>query len=101
MDDPIFVFMATLDSEKEEDKLEEMKDESNWQKANPMFHEPMGEYARELYRTVKRQYVSLRNSKPSATIRFMAKRMNSPATDLETSVATWEEIQATNRPFQI
>lgn len=99
LDDPIFVFMATLDSEKEEDKLEEMKDESNWQKANPMFHEPMGEYARELYRTVKRQYVSLKNSKPSATIRFMAKRMNSPATDLETSVATWEEIQATNRPF--
>src|SRR5699024_7992894 len=33
--DPLFVFMATLDDD------EEMDDPSNWQKANPMFHEPM------------------------------------------------------------
>lgn len=99
LDDHLFVFMATLDSVKEEDKLEEMKDTSNWQKANPMFHEPMSDYAAELFRKVKQQYISLRNSKPSATIRFMAKRMNSPATDLETSIATWAEIQATNKPF--
>lgn len=90
-DDHLFVFMATLDSE------EEMEDESNWQKANPMFHEPMSDYARELRRIVKRQYTSLGNSKPSARIRFMTKRMNCPATDLETSVATWEEIEATSR----
>src|SRR5699024_10138302 len=68
-------------------------------KANPMFHPPMSPYAEELFRTVKRQYVSLGNSKPCARVRFMTKRMNSPATDLETSVATWEEIEATNRPF--
>lgn len=90
-EDHLFVFMATLDSD------EEMEDETNWQKANPMFHEPMGDYAKELYRIVKRQYVSLGNSKPSARIRFMTKRMNRPATDLETSVATWEEIEATSR----
>lgn len=90
-DDHLFVFMATLDDD------EEIDEESNWQKANPMFHEPMSDYAKELFRIVKRQYVTLGNSKPSARIRFMTKRMNSPATDLETSVATWEEIEATNR----
>lgn len=91
LDDPLFVFMATLDED------EEMDDKSNWQKANPMFHEPMSEYGRELFRKVRTQYISLGNSKPSARIRFMTKRMNRPATDLETSVATWEEIEATSR----
>lgn len=89
LDDPLFAFMATLDDEKE------MDDPSNWQKANPMFHEPMSEYANELFRKVKTQYISLGNSKPSARIRFMTKRMNCPATDLTTSVATWEEILRT------
>jgi phage terminase large subunit-like protein len=93
LDDPLFVFMATLDDEKE------MDDFSNWQKANPMFHEPMSEYAKELFRKVRTQYISLGNSKPSARIRFMTKRMNLPATDLTASVATWEEIKATKRPF--
>lgn len=89
LEDPLFAFMATLDDEKE------MDDPSNWQKANPMFHEPMSEYANELFRKVKTQYISLGNSKPSARIRFMTKRMNCPATDLTTSVATWEEILRT------
>lgn len=57
----------------------------------------MSSYAKTLFRKVKSQYIALGNSKPSARIRFMTKRMNLPATDLETSVATWEEIQATNR----
>lgn len=92
LEDPLFVFMATLDDE------EEMDDSSNWQKANPMFHEPMSDYAKELFRKVKTQYISLGNSKPSARIRFMTKRMNCPATDLTASVATWDEILATNRP---
>lgn len=93
LEDHLFVFMATLDD------VKEMEDESNWQKANPMFHPPMSDYAKELYRVVKRQFIVLGNSKPSARIKFMTKRMNHPATDLETSVATWEEIQATDRPF--
>lgn len=88
-EDHMFVFMATLDAE------EELDDETNWEKANPMFHKPMSEYAKELYRIVKRQYITLGNSKPSARIRFMTKRMNHPATDLTTSVATWEEIWKT------
>ena len=92
-EDHLFVFMATLDDDNE------MDDSENWQKANPMFHPPMGGYAKELFRTVKRQYISLGNSKPSARVRFMTKRMNRPATDIETSVATWEEVKSTNRPF--
>lgn len=91
LDDPLFVFMATLDDESE------MEDQSCWQKANPMFHEPMSDYGKELFRKVRTQYISLGNSKPSARIRFMTKRMNFPGTDLETSVATWEEIEATSR----
>lgn len=91
LDDPLFAFMATLNSE------DEMDDYDNWQKANPMFHEPMSEYAKELFRKVRTQYITLGNSKPSARVRFMTKRMNFPGTDLETSVATWEEIKATNR----
>src|SRR5699024_9758944 len=68
--DHLLVFMARIDDEKE------MDDMDNWQKANPMFHEPMSDYARELHRIVTRQYVTLGNSKPSARIRFMTKRMN-------------------------
>jgi len=91
LEDPLFVFMATLD------QVDEMEDSSNWQKANPMFHEPMSDYAKVLFRKVRTQYITLGNSKPSARIRFMTKRMNFPGTDLETSVATWEEIEATSR----
>ena len=90
-DDPLFPFMATLDDDKEVD------DYDCWQKANPMFHEPMSEYAKGLFRKVRTQYISLGNSKPSSRVNFMTKRMNSPAEDLATSVATWEEIQATDR----
>ena len=91
LEDPLFVFMATLDD------TDEMEDATNWQKANPMFHEPMSGYGKQLFRKVRTQYISLGNSKPSARIRFMTKRMNFPGTDLETSVATWEEIEATSR----
>lgn len=91
LNDPLFVFMATLDDDSE------MDDPTCWQKANPMFHEPMSDYAKNLYRKVKTQYISLGNSKPTARVRFMTKRMNRPATDLETSVATWDEIVATNK----
>src|SRR5699024_139061 len=93
LEDHLFVFMATLDD------ITEAEDESNWQKANPMFHEPMSEYARDLFRKVKRQYNALGNSRQSSKVKFMTKRMNFPSTDLETSVATWEEIKSTNRPF--
>lgn len=91
LEDPLFVFMATLDDP------DEMEDPENWQKANPMFHEPMSDYGKQLFRKVRTQYISLGNSKPSARIRFMTKRMNFPGIDLETSVATWEEIEATSR----
>lgn len=93
LDDPLFPFMATLDDDKEVDEYDA------WQKANPMFHPPMSEYANGLFRKVRTQYISLGNSKPSSRINFMTKRMNSPAEDLTTSVATWEEIKTTDRPM--
>jgi len=91
-EDGLFPFMCCIDKE------EEMHDSTLWQKANPMFHEPMSDYAKNLFRTVKKQYQKLEND-PSGYEEFVTKRMNLPKVDLEKSVAAWEEILATNRPM--
>ena len=70
-----------------------------WQKANPMYHEPMSDYAKEHMRKAKEQFLNLKYEGITERINFMTKRMNRPATDLTSSVASWEEILATNRPF--
>src|SRR5690625_2737646 len=92
LDDPLFPFICKLDDE------EEVKNFDMWEKANPMFHKPMSEYAKGLLRKVKTQYRQL-ESNPSGRENFMTKRMNLPVKDLSKSVATWEEIMATNRPI--
>lgn len=91
-DDGMFPFICKLDSPTEVD------DPENWAKANPMFQEPMSDYARGLYRKVLRQYKRLEFN-PDGREDFMTKRMNIPEVDVEKSVATREEITATNRPF--
>lgn len=48
--------------------------------------------------TVKKDYKKLA-TEPSGRVAFMTKRMNLPEVDLETAVATEDEIMATNRPF--
>lgn len=88
----LFPFICKLDSEQEVD------DPSNWEKANPMLSEPRGEYAQGLYETILEEYEDLEDD-PSNREEFMTKRMNLPVTDLERSVAKWEEILATNRPL--
>src|SRR5699024_5123004 len=50
LDDPLFPFICTIDDEKEVDNY------SAWEKANPMFHEPISDYARQLLRKVKTQH---------------------------------------------
>ena len=92
LDDPFFPFICKIDD------AEEMHDETMWEKANPMFSEPMGEYARGLFRKIRTQYRQLKNN-PSMREEFVTKRMNLPEVDLEKSVAPWEEILATDRPF--
>ncbi|GIP63357.1 terminase large subunit [Virgibacillus pantothenticus] len=88
----MFPFICKLDNEKEVD------DPANWEKANPMFSLPLSDYAEILFETVKEEYYDLEDD-PSNWEEFMTKRMNLPVTNLERSVAKWEEIEATKRPF--
>ncbi|WP_432352669.1 terminase TerL endonuclease subunit [Sporosarcina sp. A2] len=88
----LFPFICKLDDEEEVDNI------SNWEKANPMLCEPRGDYAQGLFDTIFEEYEDLEDD-PTNREEFMTKRMNLPMTDLEKSVAKWEEIEATNRPF--
>lgn len=88
----VFPFICKLDDEKEVD------DPENWEKANPMLSHPRSGYAQGLYETILEEYESLEDD-PSNREEFMTKRMNLPVTNLERSVAKWEEIEATNQPM--
>lgn len=88
----LFPFICKLDKE------EEVDDPTKWEKANPMLSEPRCEYAEGLYETIKEEYDDLVDD-PSNREEFMTKRMNFPVTDLERSVAKWEEIAETNQPL--
>jgi phage terminase large subunit-like protein len=88
----IFPFICKLNDEKEVD------DPDNWELANPMLSKPLSEYADGLFETIKEEYEDLEDD-PSNREEFMTKRMNLPVTDLERSVAKWEEIAATEQPM--
>lgn len=86
----LFPFICKLDEEKEVDEIE------SWEKANPMLCHPRSEYAQGLFDTIFEEYEDLEDD-PTNREEFMTKRMNCPVTDLERSVAKWEEIKATDR----
>ncbi|PFJ15339.1 terminase [Bacillus cereus] len=86
----VFPFICKLNDETEVDDID------NWELANPMLSKPLSEYAEGLLETIKEEYEDLEDD-PSNREEFMTKRMNLPVTDLERSVAKWEEIAATNR----
>lgn len=88
----LFPFICKLDDEAEID------DASNWEKSNPMLCEPRSGYSQGLFDTIYEEYEDLEDD-PTNREEFMTKRMNLPVTDLERSVAKWEEIIATNRPI--
>ncbi|HDT8053680.1 TPA: terminase large subunit, partial [Enterococcus faecalis] len=88
----IFPFICKLDSE------DQVTESENWELANPMFHQPLSEYAESLLETIFEEYEDLEDD-PSNREEFMTKRMNLPVTDLERSVASYEEIMGTNRPL--
>lgn len=83
----IFPFICKVDNEAE------IHEPENWEKANPMLCHPRGEYAEELFATILEEYDNLLDD-PSTLEEFLTKRMNLPKTDLQKSVATWEEIEA-------
>lgn len=84
----LFPFICKLD---EADEVDDLK---MWEKSNPMFCEPLTEYAMNLLETVKEEYFEL-SEDPSGREEFMTKRMNFPEEDIEKSVAPWEQIWAT------
>lgn len=92
LDDPLFPFICKIDEPAEVD------DPSTWEKAQPMFHEPRSAYGKGLFKKVMTQYKQLKNN-PSNRPEFMTKRMNYPETDMNTVIASWEDILATNRPI--
>lgn len=91
-DDRLFAFICKID------EIDELNNPAMWEKAQPMFHAPMGSYAKRLYKKVHTQYKQLETN-PSAREEFVTKRMNMPLIDLEKSLATWEEIAATEQPI--
>lgn len=92
LEDPLFPFICKIDDPAEVDEP------TVWEKANPMFSEPRSFYAKGLFKKVLTQYKQLVNN-PSNREEFMTKRMNYPEVDLNKTVASWEDILATNRPF--
>lgn len=90
--DLLFPFLCRLDSR------DEVTDESNWEKANPMLSKPIEGYAKTLLAEIRTQYRKLLYE-PSGTDEFMTKRMDLPAENLERSVAPYDEIKKTNHPI--
>lgn len=80
------------------DEIEEMDNPELWAKANPALQEPLNKRGKRLFNTVMKQYKKLAYN-PSGRAAFVTKRMNFLEDNMENSVASREEIMATNRPF--
>lgn len=79
-------FLCCLEDEKE------VKDPKNWYKANPSLR-----YLKTLQKEIEREYQDYLLDEYK-NLSFMTKRMNYYKQAKEHLVATWEDIQATNRP---
>lgn len=86
----LFPFLCMLDDK------EEAEDETMWEKANPMFHKPMSEYATGLFRKIQADWRNVQKGMGDK-VEFLTKRMNISDVALESSVASKEEVYATNR----
>ncbi|SET86431.1 Phage Terminase, partial [Oceanobacillus limi] len=88
----VFPYICELDA------IEEMDDPDNWEKANPAFQKPLNKRGKRLFNTVMKEYTKL-SYNPSGRTAFVTKRMNFIEDNMENSVASREEIMATDRPF--
>ncbi len=88
----MFPFVCELDD------LKQMDDPSNWELANPSFSRPMVGYAKDVFQETLDDYHDLELD-PSGYDEFVIKRMNYEIENLETSVAPYEQIKATNKPI--
>lgn len=90
IDSKMFPWICTLDNK------DEVHDINKWQKANPMFHQPMTDYAKGLIGTVGDQWRKIQRGTGNK-VEFMTKRMNIEDVNPENNVASKEEVYATNR----
>ncbi len=88
----VFPYICELDS------INEMDNPKLWPKANPALQEPLNKRGKRLFNEVMKKYKKLANE-PSGRTAFVTKRMNFLEDNMENSVATREEMMATNRPF--
>lgn len=86
----IFPYICKLDS------ASELDSPNMWEKSNPALTKPLNRRSSRLFNKMMSQYLAL-SENPSSRQNFMTKRMNLPEDDLERSVATYDEIMATNR----
>lgn len=87
-----FPFICELDD------ISEMDNHDLWEKANPTLQKPLTSRAERLLQTMEDEYADL-TYEPSGRPTFVTKRMNVIEGDSEHSVASREELLATNRPF--
>ena len=90
--DRMFPWICKLNSENEID------DPDNWEMAIPMLSKPLTGYGKTLLRQVRKDYDDLEDT-PSGREEFLTKRMDLPSQAMERSVAEWDEIMSTNKPF--
>ncbi|SFH68697.1 terminase TerL endonuclease subunit [Pisciglobus halotolerans] len=81
----LFPMMCRIDS------YEEWEDPDSWEKANPMLP-----YLPELKKAYMRDYKKAKKN-PAMKIEFLTKRLNWPLEDTSASVASWDDILATNQ----
>lgn len=88
----VFPYICELDD------IEEMDQPELWPKANPALQEPLNKRGKRLLNRIMKEYKKLL-TEPSGRPAFVTKRMNFIEDKMENSVATKEELMATNRPF--
>lgn len=86
-----FPFVCKLDD------IKEVDDPTLWEKANPMFHQPMSEYAEILFDEVESDYKDLPYG--GDKIKFIVKRMNYSDIDSQNDVANKKDILRANKPL--
>lgn len=90
--DFLFPWICKIDSEAEIDNPR------MWEKSVPMIVKPLSTYGKTLYRQIKKDYDALVEA-PSGREEFLTKRMDYPSLAMNSNVAPWEEILATNQPI--
>ncbi|USF96418.1 terminase large subunit [Latilactobacillus phage TMW 1.46 P2] len=88
----MFPWWCKLDNE------DDVSDRDKWEQANPMLSKPLTSYGKTLFRKIEKQFIKLQ-AQPSGREEFMTKRMDLPQVKLESSVAPYEQIKATNEPL--